>query len=165
MAHGARPNLFTFAMLGQVDVIRAICRSNPGIQSLHGPHGITLLQHARKGGEPAAGVVEYLEELGDADTGQTNLPLTEQAGRVYVGDYEPQGAPEVVFRIDWHPRRKILTFKRDERPLRFLSHAGDHMFNPGGAASVWITFDVRGDQAVALSVRDGDLEITAIRKS
>ncbi|MEE8128865.1 MAG: ankyrin repeat domain-containing protein, partial [Vicinamibacterales bacterium] len=35
--HGARPNLFTFAMLGQVDVVRATCDANPGIQRQPGP--------------------------------------------------------------------------------------------------------------------------------
>ena len=77
LAHGARPNLFTFAMLGQLDVVRATCRGNPGIQRVPGPHGITLLQHADAGGDEAAAVVEYLRELGDADVRPTNLPLDE----------------------------------------------------------------------------------------
>ena len=128
--HGARPNLFTFAMLGQVDVVRAICRANPGIQRLHGPHGITLRSHARNGGAQAASVVEYLEELGGADVGQVNEPLDEQTARIYSGDYEPGGAagscascggaliPEPFFTHDTTPSR-LLTGQL-ERPIREL---------------------------------------------
>ena len=161
VAHGARPNLFTFAMLGQVDVVRAICRANPGIQHLHGPHGITLLTHARHGGDDAASVVEYLQELGDADIGQANLPLDEKGAQAYVGDYEPRGAPGVVFHIGFLERRSVLTFQRDQRQLRFLMREGDHVFNPGGAASVRITFDVTDGEATALAIRDGDIQVQA----
>ena len=163
LEHGARPNLFTFAMFGQVEVVRAACEHNPGIQRVHGPHGLTLLHHGRAGGEDAADVVEYLEELGDADIGQTNLPLDEQAAEVYVGAYEPDGAPGVVFRIAVHPRRKILTFQRDERVIRFLNHEGNHEFNPGGAASVRLVFDVTDGPATAFTIRDGDLIVRARR--
>ena len=161
MEHGARPNLFTFAMLDQVDVIRTICASNPGLQRVHGPHGITLLQHARNG--KAANVVEYLEGLGDADIGQANLPLDETDARAFVGNYEPQSAPDVVFHIAFHERRKVLTFQRDQRQARFLMREAANVFNPGGAASVRITFDMRDGGATALSIQDGSLAIRATR--
>jgi hypothetical protein len=161
--HGARPNLFTFAMFDQVDVVRAICDANPGIQRLHGPHGITLLGHARNG--KAQRVTEYLDELGDADIGQTNLPLEQESALPYVGDYEPRGAPDVVLRIAYNARREVLTIQRGERQRRFLMHLGDHTFNPGGAASVRIDFEVRDGRAGALNIRDGDLRVTADRRS
>ncbi len=161
--HGARPNLFTFAMLGQVDVVRAVCQANPGIQRIHGPHGLTLLLHARQGKEQAESVVEYLEALGDADIGQISEPLDEVMAQMYAGDYEPQGAPDVVFRIGIHQRSKVLTFQRDERTLRFLNHLGDHAFNPGGSAFVRIEFQVRDGRAHTLSITDGGLGITARR--
>ena len=159
--HGARPNLFTFAMFGQVDVVRATCDANPGIQRRPGPHGITLLDHARKGGDDAAAVVEYLEQLGDADIGATNLPLDEATASMYVGNYQPQGAPGVVFRIDL--RRGTLTFQRDERDMRFLNHLGNDEFSPGGAASVRISFDIGAGTALGLVIRDGDLIVKANR--
>ncbi len=161
--HGARPNLFTFAMLGQVDVVRATCDANPAIQRQPGPHGITLMDHARKGGDDAAAVVEYLEQLGDADIGATNLPLDEGTASMYVGDYQPQGAPGVVFRIALHKRRKVLTFRRDERAMRFLNHLGNDEFSPGGAASVTISFDVGAGTALGLTIRDGDRIVKANR--
>jgi hypothetical protein len=159
--HGARPNLFTFAMLGQVDVVRATCDANPGIQRQPGPHGITLLDHARKGGDDATVVVEYLEKLGDADIGPTNLPLDEGTASMYVGNYQPQGAPGVVFRVGL--RRGTLTFQRDERVMRFLNHLGNDEFSPGGAASVSISFDVESGTALALTIHDGDLIVKANR--
>jgi len=159
--HGARPNLFTFAMLGQVDVVRATCDANPGIQRQPGPHGITLLDHARKGGDDAAVVVEYLEKLGDADIGPTNLPLDEGTASMYVGNYQPQGAPGVVFRIGL--RRGTLPFQRDERTMRFLNHLGNDEFSPGGAAPVRISFDIGAGTALGLAIRDGDLIVKANR--
>jgi len=161
--HGARPNLFTFAMFGQVDVVRATCEANPGIQRLPGPHGITLMSHARNGGEDAAAVVEYLDTLGDADIGVTNLPLDDGAAARYVGNYEPEGVPGVVFRIDVTKRSKALTFQRDERDRRFLNYLGSDEFSPGGAASVRISFDVDGGTALGLTIRDGDLVVKAHR--
>ena len=58
IAHGARPNLFTLAMMDMVDAVRAVCELRPGIQGANGPHGITLLEHAQNG--KADRVVEYL---------------------------------------------------------------------------------------------------------
>ncbi len=159
IAHGARPDLFTFAMLDQVDAVRAICAANAGIQGLHGPHGITLLAHARMG--KAGAVLAYLEQLGGADVGQIDLPLDESAARVYAGDYQPEGAPGVVFRVAINDRRRSLTFQRDDRPPRFLLHRGDNRFNPGGAADVEISFEIRAGRAAGLSIRDGDLLVTA----
>ncbi len=56
-----------------------------------------------------------------------------------------------------------LTFKRDQRQLRSLMREEDHVFNPGGAASVRITFDLNDRRAVALAIRDGDLHVQAQR--
>ncbi len=161
IAHGARPDLFTFAMLDQIDVVRALCTANPGIQALHGPHGITLLAHARMG--KAAAVIEYLEQLGGADAGQVDLPLDESTARSYLGDYLPQGAPWTRFHIGLNERRKCLTFQRDDRVARFLAHRGEHRFNPGGAAAVEFVFEIADGRAASLSIRDGALLIVASR--
>jgi hypothetical protein len=161
IAHGARPNLFTLAMLDQVDAVRVVCEANPGIQRNHGPHGITLLGHARNG--KADRVTAYLEQLGEADIGQPDLGLDEVGAWVYRGEYQPRDAPGVVFRIGFHDRRNVLTFQRDDRPLRFLLRSGEHVFSPGGVADVRIVFDVTRDRATSLTVHDGDLLITAAR--
>jgi hypothetical protein len=64
IGHGARLDIFVAAMLGRLDIVRALLTAWPGLLQSKGPHGIPLLRHARAGGEPAREVVEYLESLG-----------------------------------------------------------------------------------------------------
>lgn len=165
IANGARPDIFTFTMLGQVDVVRAICTANPGIQKLHGPHGITLLQHAMNAGDSASAVVSYLQELGDADTGQPHTPLEETNAQGYIGQYEPDIAPGVTFAVAYHDKRKTLTFTRDDRSVRILMNRGNHEFNPAGTPEVRITFEVQDGVAKSLTIRDGDLVVNASRRA
>jgi hypothetical protein len=63
--NGAPPTLFSAAMLGQLDLVKAFLATMPGGQRMRGPHSISLLTHARLGGPQAAEVVKYLESLGD----------------------------------------------------------------------------------------------------
>ena len=72
--HGARPTIFSAAMMGQLDAVKAFIAARPGIQKTYGPHGITLMSHARAGGPDAAPVVQYLTSLGDADTRLPSQP-------------------------------------------------------------------------------------------
>lgn len=61
---GARMDIFVAAMLGKIGIVQAMIIAYPEIQQSRGPHGITLLTHAQKGGEQALPVVEYLRSLG-----------------------------------------------------------------------------------------------------
>jgi len=63
LSAGARLDLFAAAMLGKLDVVRAVIEAFPGAERVPGPHGIPLIAHARQGGEQAASVVAYLEGL------------------------------------------------------------------------------------------------------
>jgi hypothetical protein len=58
---GAPLDLFAAAMLGYVDVVRAMLNEHPRLRDAKGAHGIPLLVHAQQGGEQARGVVELLE--------------------------------------------------------------------------------------------------------
>src|SRR5580765_3089198 len=58
---GARLDLFAAAMLGHVELVRAIVDAYPAMREAAGPHGIPLVEHARQGGPEAAAVVELLE--------------------------------------------------------------------------------------------------------
>lgn len=71
---GAAPTLFSAAMLGQLDIVKATVDATPGVQRMKGPHGITLAAHARAGGPAAAAVLRYLESLGDADARDRDEP-------------------------------------------------------------------------------------------
>src|SRR5262249_48111726 len=43
IAKGARPSLFSAAMFGQLDVVKAFVAAHPGVQRTRGPHSISLL--------------------------------------------------------------------------------------------------------------------------
>ncbi len=62
--NGARPNIFTFAMLGESDIVKAMLTAMPELLQTPGPHGITLMAHAKKGSTEAETVVSYLESIG-----------------------------------------------------------------------------------------------------
>jgi hypothetical protein len=61
LERGARIDVFAAAMLGQVEIVRAILDAFPAMREAPGPHGIPLVEHARQGGAEAAAVVELLE--------------------------------------------------------------------------------------------------------
>jgi hypothetical protein len=63
LEHGARLDIFAAAMLGRVEIVAAILATFPEACTLRGPHGIPLLDHARVGGDEAAGVVALLEPV------------------------------------------------------------------------------------------------------
>ena len=164
IAHGARPDIFTFAMFGQLDVVKAYVEANPGIQRTHGPHGFTLLHHARKGGDRALPVVEYLKRLGDADIGYTSLPLSEVEKEVYLGVYSFGPGPENSIELGVG-RDGSLRIKRgaDGTPRR-LFYQGKNEFHPAGAPAVRIRFNLKNDRASALTVSDPEPILTARRE-
>ena len=61
---GARMNIFCAAMLGRLDIVKAVLGAFPELKNSKGPHGLMLKHHARKGGEEAKLVLEYLEQVG-----------------------------------------------------------------------------------------------------
>ena len=61
LERGARLDVFAAAMLGELEVVRAMLAAFPALREARGPHGIPLLDHARAGGEHARPVVELLE--------------------------------------------------------------------------------------------------------
>ena len=58
---GARADIFTFTMLGQLNIVRAFLTVQPKLIDAKGPHGIGLHMHARMGGKLAEPVLEYLQ--------------------------------------------------------------------------------------------------------
>lgn len=64
LSQGARMDIFVAAMLGRMEILKPTLDAFPNLVASKGPHGITLLAHAKKGGEDAAAVVEYLNSLG-----------------------------------------------------------------------------------------------------
>jgi hypothetical protein len=63
LGKGARMDLFAAAMLGKLQVVKAVISVFPKAHFVPGPHKIPLIAHARKGGPEAFQVVEFLESL------------------------------------------------------------------------------------------------------
>jgi hypothetical protein len=61
LSYGARMDVFAAAMLGEVEIVRAILAAHPEMRDAKGPHGIPLLAHAEAGGEQATAVLELLD--------------------------------------------------------------------------------------------------------
>ena len=161
MSHGARPDLFTYAMMGNLEAVRAIVGANPCIQAHGGPHGITLRRHAVLGGERAQQVLAYLDEVGGADEGATNLPL--QLDRVaFVGSYPLADGSADGFEVSVS-HYELLQIARKGGDARTLFHQGDHEFHPAGAPSVKIRFVVNDEQVVAVEIHNPDLVVRARR--
>jgi hypothetical protein len=64
ISEGGRMDIFVAAMLGKLDIVKAMLAAYPGLLRSKGPHGIPLMTHAKKGGTPADPVVAFLESQG-----------------------------------------------------------------------------------------------------
>jgi hypothetical protein len=62
--HGARADIFVLTMLGEDQLIIPVLERFPNLMESIGPHGLSLLYHAEKGGAHAAVLTEYLLEKG-----------------------------------------------------------------------------------------------------
>jgi hypothetical protein len=161
LAHGARPNLFSAAMLGQLPVVRALVEANPGAQRIAGPHGISLLAHARAGGERAKAVYDYLEGLGDAGRGLENVALTDAEIERLVGSYRfGTGSADLllVARISGGMAGQLSLKRGPDGVPRNLFHLGKQEFHPAGAVAVRVRFS-RETPAVILTIHDPDPEV------
>lgn len=72
LERGAQANIFTAALFGKMDILKPMIDFSPSLINAKGPHGLTLLHHAERGGDEALEVKEYLISLG---LKQTQIPL------------------------------------------------------------------------------------------
>jgi hypothetical protein len=61
---GARITLFVLAMLGRTDLVKPVLESYPKMVFANGPHGFTLLHHAKLAGKDGESLYSYLQEKG-----------------------------------------------------------------------------------------------------
>ena len=157
--NGAHPTIFSAVMLGQLDVAKAFVAAAPGIQKIRGPHGITLLAHARAGGN--AEMVKYVESLGDADIRYPSEPLDGGAAAL-LGTYAfGSGLTERL--VVATNARGDLVMKREGEVERLLFHHGGRVFNPSGAEAVRIQFAPATGQADSVMVIDGPVQVKGNR--
>ncbi len=160
---GARIDLFAAAMLGYVEVVRALVTASPGIQRTRGPHGIHLLAHATAGGPAAAAVVEYLRSIEGAAEALPTQPLTPDEQRRYVGEFVFGESP--ADRLVVTQDKDTLWIERPGMGRRGLSHVGDHAFFPAGALAVRVCFTMENGAAKELRVVDGSMVVVGRRAS
>lgn len=169
---GARPDIFTYAMLGAYDLVKNTIETFPGIQSHLGPHGITLLQHAKNRlrnpeitpteTTNVNKVIEYLEALGNADIKPVSIEISEEEKNLYLGEYRFGEADDEVFVLNLN-MRKLLQISRKGNFGKVLNKIANHSFSPSGAASVKINFTLINGKAQSLTIYEGISTITAKR--
>jgi hypothetical protein len=172
MSHGARPDIFTFAMLGAYKSLQEIVETVPGIQSKPGPHGITLLQHAKnrltdktistEDKTNVTKVISYLESIGNADLKAKSLDISEEEKQKYVGEYRFGDGDGEIFVVDL-TSQKALKVGRKGSFGNMLKKIDEHTFTPTGAPSVRIIFKVTGDKAVSFAIHEPEPLVAAIR--
>jgi len=64
LSKGARINIFCAAMLGKLDIVQSTLTAFPNLKTSKEPHGLMLLHHAKKGGDQAKPVLDYLTSIG-----------------------------------------------------------------------------------------------------
>jgi hypothetical protein len=171
LSQGAPPSLFSAAMLGQLDAVKTFVTTEPGVQRIRGPHSISLLAHARMGGEAARQVFDLLQSLGDADA-DPPVPLTEDETAALVGTYifGVGVAQQVDLTADlkMYVNSKMYTYPpqlnwtRKGTMPRPLFHLGNRTFYPAGAPSVRIHF-IEEAEDLLMNISDGELAFSAVR--
>lgn len=68
ISNGARTDIFVLTMLGKTDIVKALLKAYPNLLNSIGPHGFTLLHHAKKGGKDAEKLLNHLQKLGLTET-------------------------------------------------------------------------------------------------
>lgn len=160
LANGARPSLFSATMLGQLEVVKTFIAAQPGVQRTPGPHSISLLAHAKAGGDAAKAVYDFLQTLGDADA-QPEAALSDSDRTKILGTYLFGSSPNE--QVDVTFDKGHLTWTRKGTTGRWLFHLGDNVFYPSGAAAVRIRF-AEENAARVMTVSDPDLVLTARMK-
>ena len=165
ISKGARPSIFSAAMLGQLEVVKAFVTVQPGVQRIRGPHSISLLAHAKYGGAGARNVYDYLQSLGDADA-DPEVPLSDGEKTKLLGTYSfgigVTQQIDVTMQHNQGMKSDQFTWTRKGAMGRPLYHLGKQEFYPAGAPDVRIRFTEDGN-AVVMTVSDGDMTLTARR--
>jgi hypothetical protein len=65
---GSRVTLFVLAMLGRTELVKPVLESYPKLVFANGPHGFTLLHHAKLAGKEGEPLYNYLQEKGLKET-------------------------------------------------------------------------------------------------
>ncbi len=172
ISHGARPDIFTFTMMGMFNSVKEIIETVLDIQTHRGPHGITLLQHAKNrlnnktmdatDRENVNKVLAYLEGLGNADIKPKNLEVTEEEKSRLMGAYRFGEGEDEMFEVNKH-RLGFLQIARKGFTPRGLNRLDEYSYSPAGAVSVMIVFNLVNGQPRSLTVHEPDPLVVAVK--
>jgi hypothetical protein len=164
MSKGARPDIFTFAMLGAYETVKSMIEFMPNLQRTSGPHGISLLQHVKNGDAKSANsskLIDYLTALGDADS--PKYPTLDEAEKQkYAADYKYGEGDVEGFSVKVNSQKRLLFGKLGKFGGSLLK-TGEHTFMYNGCPSVGISFQFEQDKIVSLTVKEPDLTLIARR--
>ncbi len=168
MQQGATPAIFTYAMFGAYSAVKAMIDAAPGIQRTTGPHGISLLQHARLALEiadtdrdQAQRLVDYLEALGDAN-GPKYLPVSEAEKEKFLGDYRYGDGVSDGFSVRLN-MKKSLSLGKLGNVGGALFKIDDNQFTYSGAPSIRVSFAIAKNRVQSLTINEPDFRIEAVK--
>lgn len=162
LSRGARLDIFTFAVLGTYETVKSMIEFIPGVQQTLGPHGISLLQHAKNGdakSKESSELIDYLTALGDAD-GTKYQTMNEADKQKYLGDYKYGEEDSEGFSIKLN-MKKLLSLGKIGKFGGALLKIGDNKFIYNGAPSVEISFQFDKEKVVSMTVQEPRLTLMA----
>lgn len=173
ISKGARPTMFTYAMLGAYDIVKNMIDLSPGIQKTMGPHGISLASHAKFGlrmkdemtSDQIANcekLIDFLDNLEGA-AGETYLEMTDTKEK-YLGDYKYGNGSNDGFSIKENSRKMLSLGKLGEFGGG-LYKTGNNEFMYNGVPSVRITFQIENEIVKSLTVVEPELTLVAKKVS
>lgn len=168
ISKGASPTLFTFAMYGNYNAVKTMTEAFPGIQRNPGPHGISLLQHAKlaltlEGTDKsnAQRLVDYLEILGDAD-GRQYLNMDDTEKEKYLGDYRYGEGESQGFTVKLN-MKNMLSLGRLGKSGGSLYRISEQGFSYNGMPSVTVSFELEGGKVISLTVTEPGSILKAVK--
>lgn len=170
LSKGATPDIFTFATLGAYEIVKGIIQLSPGIQTSSGPHGISLLSHAKVGLrmedkmssdeiENSKRLIAYLEELGDAD-GPQYMEVPESEKPKYLGDYKYGEGKDEGFSIQLN-MRKMLSLGAIGEFGGALYKIRENEFTYNGAPSVSVSFQFEKEKVISMTITEPGSSLVA----
>ncbi len=172
MEKGARPSIFTFAMLGAHEVVKQMIEFSPGIQTTMGPHGISLLDHAINGArmkdnmtqkelDNVKKTIDYLESLGNAG-GEKYMEETKEEQSKFLGDYKYGSGEKDGFTIALNMSEKMAL-----GPIGGFGGAlykvKENLYTYNGAPSVAVSFEWEAGKVKSLTLKDPAITVKAIK--